>query len=128
MSMLGAALSVTGLAVALGLGLVSVAMIGRDDLSRRAVPVAHVHGAIGLMALAAVLVALRGPPRGTHSGAGSFGAVAAALLGGALLAGLTILAAHLRRRPVSALAIGLHASLGVAGFVILAAFYGAPPD
>jgi hypothetical protein len=54
--------------------------------------------------------------------------IAAVLLASALLLGSLILAAHLRRRPVSALAIGLHASLGVAGFVILAAYYGAAPD
>lgn len=128
MSVLGVSFAIVSLAVALGLGLASVALIGKDSLSRKAVPVAHVHGAAGLLGVAAVLLALRGPPRGTHSGAGSFGVIAAAMLAGALLAGSAILAAHLRRRPVSALAIGLHASLGVAGFVVLAAFYGAAPD
>jgi hypothetical protein len=126
--MLGASLLLVSAGVLLGLGLVSIAMIGNEVLSRRVIPVAHVHGAVGLLGVAALLLALRGPTRGTHSGAGSFGVIAAVLLASALLLGSLILAAHLRRRPVSALAIGLHASLGVAGFVILAAYYGAAPD
>jgi hypothetical protein len=80
------------------------------------------HGLLGIGGLVALLLALRGPPRGEAMGVGAFGRVAAVLLAVALLAGLAVLAARLRYRRVPALAIGIHATIAVSGVVILAAY------
>ncbi len=81
-----------------------------------------VHGAAGLLGFAVLVVALRGPPPSQHAlrmGVGGFGVFSAILVGGAVLAGLTILATHLRRRPISVALVGAHGLLGVAGLTLL---------
>ena len=75
------------------------------------------HGLLGAVGLAVLLLALRGPPRGLAMGVGSFGGIAAALLVSALLAGLVI-----RRRRMRGLLIGIHATFAICGIVILAAY------
>ncbi len=80
------------------------------------------HGATGCNGFVALLVALAGPPRGEAMGVGGFGRVAAVLLALALLAGLGIVLARLRRRRVPGLLIGIHAMVAVSGVVILAAY------
>ena len=118
--MLSAAFWLLAGAVALGIVLAARVMGGSLLLARRAAPVAHVHGALGLAGVVLLVVA-----RPTLSpAAASLGASAMILLAGALLVGVSILIAHLRRRGASDLAIGVHATLGVGGFVILAAAYG----
>jgi hypothetical protein len=84
-------------------------------------PLGMLHGLLGTVGLAALLLALRGPPRGEAMGVGAFGRIAAVLLAAALLAGLAVLAARLRFRRVPGLAIGTHTKLAVIGIVILAA-------
>jgi hypothetical protein len=75
------------------------------------------HGLLGAVGFAALLLALRGPPRGEAMGVGSFGGIAAALLVSALLAGLVI-----RRRRMRGVLIGIHATFAISGIVILAAY------
>lgn len=83
------------------------------------------HGLIGLAGFVLLLLGLRGPPRGVQTGASGFGAVAAVLIGLGLALGLAVVASRLRRRPVSPLALGIHATLAVAGLVMLAAYVSA---
>lgn len=80
------------------------------------------HGAFALAGLTCLLLALRGPPRGDTKGTGSFGLIAAVLIALALLLGGAILAAHLRKKRHAGLLIGVHATLAVSGFIILAAY------
>jgi hypothetical protein len=76
------------------------------------------HGLIGVAGLAALLVALWGPPRAVAAGAGSFGGVAAWLLGAAVLLG----GALLLRRRVAAVLIVLHAGVAICGWVLFLAW------
>jgi len=80
------------------------------------------HGLLGLGGFACLLLALRGPPRGLDQGTGSFGAIAAALLAAAALAGLGVLFMHRVRKRRAGTLIGVHAMFAVSGFVILAAY------
>ena len=80
------------------------------------------HGLLGTVGLAVLLLALRGPPHGLAMGVGSFGRVAASILAVALLAGLVIVARYFRRRRPPGLLIGIHATLAISGIVILAAY------
>lgn len=75
------------------------------------------HGTVGAIGLAALLFALRGPPRGVSAGVGSFGTTAAVLFGGALLTGLGLLA--MRRKTV---VMTIHAGIAVTGYVLLLAW------
>ena len=80
------------------------------------------HGLAGATGLIALLFSLRGPPHGVAMGVGGFGRIAAVLLVLALLAGLAILVVRLRHRRIPGLLLGIHATLAVAGSVILAAY------
>lgn len=80
------------------------------------------HALLATIGLAALLLALRGPPRGLAMGVGAFGRVAAVLLVLALVAGLIMLVGRLRRRRTSGLLIGIHATIAISGIVILAAY------
>jgi hypothetical protein len=84
-----------------------------------------IHGGLGVIGTGVLLLALRGPPRGLASGAASFGQIAAWFCGFAILFGVAILAAHVRRRAAWPPVIVIHAMLGIAGFVMLWAFYAA---
>jgi hypothetical protein len=80
------------------------------------------HGLVGAAALVALILTLGGPPRGVAMGIGSFGRIAAWLLGAALMVGLGIVAVRFRRRRVPAFAIGVHATIAISGIVMLAAY------
>ena len=80
------------------------------------------HGALGVAGFVLLVVGLQGPARGVQDGAGSFGLVAAVLVGVAVLLGGLAFIARLRRRPPAMLAIGVHATLAVGGVVMLAAY------
>jgi hypothetical protein len=78
-----------------------------------------VHGTLGAAGLAVLLFALnRGLPR-SATGTTGFGPAAALLLGLALAAGLAIAFAAVRQRRPAGLLVAIHASLAVAGFVVL---------
>jgi hypothetical protein len=112
------------LAGAATLGTVLVVLHGmrRTAILRFAGPL---HGLIGATGLGLLLVALRGPPRGVTYGVSGFGTMAAVLLSLGVLAGLGVLARRLRRRDPM-LAIGVHATLAIFGFVLLAAYASVP--
>jgi hypothetical protein len=93
--------------------------------SAAAAPVAWwlgaLHALLGFGGLACLVLALRGPVRGLEQGTGSFGAISAALIALAALAGGGMLARRvMQRRPGTLL--GIHATLAVSGFVMLAAY------
>jgi len=85
-------------------------------------PLGALHGLLGIGGLICLLLALRGPARGLAQGTASFGAIAATLFALAALAGGGILVRHLRRKRRAGALIGIHATLAVGGFVILAAY------
>lgn len=80
------------------------------------------HGIAALLSFGVLLVALRGPPRGAATGTQSFGLIAALLLLVAALIGIASLALHLVRRRMPGVAIGIHASVAIFGYVILAVY------
>jgi hypothetical protein len=83
---------------------------------------AAMHVAFALAGLGCLLLALRGPPHGLEQGTGSFGAIAAALIGLAALIGGRLVAARLLKKRPPGMLVGIHATLAVCGFVILAAY------
>jgi hypothetical protein len=85
------------------------------------------HGLLGLTGFGLLLAALGGPARGIKAGAGSFGLIAAALVAGAIAAAATAWLARRRGSAVATLALGLHATLAVAGLTMLAAYLSFPP-
>jgi hypothetical protein len=80
------------------------------------------HGLLAVAGLGCLLLALRGPARGVSQGTASFGAIAATLLVLAAAFGLMLLGARLGRRRIAGALIGVHATLAVGGFVVLAAY------
>ena len=80
------------------------------------------HGLIGIAGFIALLLTLRGPPRGEAMGVGEFGRLAATLLALALAVAIPIVLARLLRRRIPGLIIGAHATIAVSGVVILAAY------
>jgi hypothetical protein len=84
---------------------------------------AVLHGLLALAGYALLILALGGPPRGVAAGAASFGLIAAIALALAALPGLLLFAQHLRKRRLAGGLIGLHASLAIAGFVILLTYW-----
>jgi len=118
--MLTAAFTILTFAVLMGSALAVLHM--REGAVAPRWPLGALHGLIAIAGLASVLLALRGPPRGLDQGTGSFGTIAATLLTLAALAGIGLVAARLRRRPLPGILIGVHATLAVSGFVILAAY------
>lgn len=113
------------LALALLAGLALAARLSLVPAGRRAWP-AIGHGLLGVTGFAVLLLALRGPPRGVAEGAASFGVIAAVMVALALLAALAIIAAQVRRRAPGTLVVAVHASLAIAGFVVLAAYVSMP--
>jgi hypothetical protein len=123
--MLLIAMLILGAAVALGLYLGSLLLMD-EKLPARMIRVGWVHGGLGALGVGALLLALRGPARGVAQGAGSFGWTSGIILTVTLAGGLTILILHLIRRKVSPLLIAMHGTLGVAGYVLLAAYFASP--
>jgi hypothetical protein len=80
------------------------------------------HALLAIVGLGCLLLALRGPARGVSQGTASFGAIAAALLVLAAAIGLMLLGTRLGRRRIAGALIGVHATLAVGGFVVLAAY------
>ena len=111
------------LAAAVGLG-TALAVIYLHSAAVSAPPwrVSVLHGFAGLGGLCSLVLSLRGPPRGVELGVASFGAIAAVLISLAALAGLGVLLTHRLKRRRAGTLIGLHATLAVSGFAILAAY------
>jgi hypothetical protein len=105
-------------AVAIGAGLAIQYLRGAG--ARRAPwPIPLVHGALGATGLAILLVVLdRGLPS-SATGTTGFGPAAAVLISLALLLGLVIARAAWRRRRPAGVIVAIHASVAIAGFVVL---------
>ena len=81
------------------------------------------HGIAALLSYGVLIAALTaGPSRGAATGTHSFGVTAAALLLLAALIGVASLTLHLVRRRMPGIAIGIHASVAIFGYVILAVY------
>jgi hypothetical protein len=119
--MLIAAFVILGIAVLMG-SLLAVSHLYTGRALIRSQSIAAVHGLLAIGGFICLMLALRGPSRGGQTGTASFGMVAAGLIALASLAGGRMFVAHLRKMPVSQMAIGVHATLAVSGFVVLAAY------
>jgi hypothetical protein len=119
-----AALATSFLALMLG-GWLSTIYLLREEAPRGRIT-GLVHGSLGAATVVLLFLALQGPRRGTTTGAGGFGWTSFVILALALTGGLAILATHMRRRPVSPVLVAMHACAGLAGAVILAAWWVAP--
>ena len=110
---------ILAVAVAMGTGAAVLSL-------RRGMPgpsvVAVTHGCVALAGYALMLVAISGSSRGAATGTQSFGVIAAVFLGLAVIAGLALLWQRRMRKRLSGGLIGVHATLAVTGFVILAAY------
>jgi hypothetical protein len=93
-----------------------------EDATRPGWLFGALHGILGVIGLATLLLSLSGPPRGEAMGVGAFGRIAAVLLTLAALAGLAMVIASRRRRRIPGLAIGIHAMIAISGVVVLAAY------
>jgi hypothetical protein len=120
-AMLITAFTILGLTVLLGTAL-AVLHLRTPTGAAAPWPVAALHGLLGIGGLICLVLALRGPPRGIAQGTASFGAIAATFFALAALVGGAILATRLRNRRGTGTLIGIHATLAVSGFVILAAY------
>lgn len=118
--MLTIALILLTIAVLLGCAL---AILDMGPAVTRLWWLAALHGLVAVGGLGCLALALRGPARGLEQGTASFGTLSAWLLAAAALMGLSLLGARLRRRRLSGFQIGLHATLAVSGFVVLAAYF-----
>jgi hypothetical protein len=84
--------------------------------------VGALHGVVGTAGLGALLLALRGPPRGVRTGVAAFGLVAAIFATAAFAVGLAIVALLRRSRGGTGLAIAVHGMLAITAYVLLLAY------
>ena len=84
--------------------------------------IAILHGLLGIGGLISLALALQGPPRGLDQGISSFGLISATLIALAALIGGGMALLRLLGRRLPGGLIGVHATLAVSGFVILAAY------
>jgi len=119
--MLLAAFVILGIAVSLG-AVLAVLHLRTAGAARPRWKLAALHGLVAIAGLVCLALALQGPPRGLDQGAGSFGMIAAVLIALAALLGAGFLAARLCKLRIAGILIGVHATLAVSGFVILAAY------
>jgi hypothetical protein len=121
--MLQATLSFVILVVAAAIGaLLAIPFLRGKDVRRAPWVVALGHGALGTAGLGMLLAALWQGVPASGMGTVGFGSGAAVLFGLALTLGILIaLASFGRRRPAATL-VAVHASLAIAGLVVLWAF------
>jgi hypothetical protein len=80
-----------------------------------------VHGTLGVAGLVLLVAALRHGLPQTDTGTGDFGVIAGGLFGLALVFGVLIASAAWRGRRPGGLLVATHASVAIAGFVVLLA-------
>ncbi len=119
--MLVAALIIFAVAVLLGSAL-AVPHLRTPAAAPPPWPLAALHGLLAIGGLCCLALALRGPPRGLDQGTASFGIIAITLTTLAALVGAGLLAAHVFKRRIAGIMIGIHATLAVSGLAILAAY------
>jgi hypothetical protein len=94
-------------------------------MSKRAAPpwfLAALHGLVGVLGFSCIAFALRGPPRGVAQDAGSFGVIAAVLIGLAALIGVGLFVMRRLKRRTPGILLGIHATIAVGAFVVLLAY------
>jgi hypothetical protein len=124
--MLYAAVAALCIAAPPGLWMSSLHLL-RDEKLPSFSRVAAVHGSFGVACVVLLCLALQGPGRrGAGHGAGGFGWFAFVLLVATLSGGLTILGFHLRGRALPKILVAAHAMAGIAGAVMLAAYFSLP--
>jgi hypothetical protein len=119
--MLVAAFVILAVAVLLG-SVLAVLHLQTEDRATPPWGLAALHGLLAISGLCCLALALRGPPRGQDLGTASFGIIATALLTLAALVGAGLFAAHVFKRRIAGIIIGIHATLAVSGFVVLTAY------
>ncbi|HBK04260.1 MAG TPA: hypothetical protein DDZ81_00165 [Acetobacteraceae bacterium] len=117
MGLVSVAVWVLTVAVAAGTILALWHLRATDAASRPPLAAGIAHGLVGAAGFAALLVAVRGPPRGVDTGVGSFGIIASALFAGAIGTGVAVLL--LRRKPI---VMAVHAGIAITGYVLLLAW------
>jgi len=110
------------LAVAVLLGSVLAVLHLQTEGSTPPWSLAALHGLLAISGLICLALALRGPPRGLDQGVASFGIIATLLITLAALIGVALLAKRIFKTRIAGIMIGIHATLAVSGFVILAAY------
>jgi hypothetical protein len=116
--LLSAAVWILTLAVGAGSALAIWHLRVNESGGRRPPPAAGIaHGVIATIGLGALVLTLRGPPRGVANGAASFGTIAASLFAAALVTGIALLL--LRRQP---LVMAIHAAIAITGYAIVLAW------
>jgi hypothetical protein len=88
--------------------------------------VGALHGLVGASCVVLLWITLRRPVHGTVQSVGGFGWTAFWMLALTLLGGLTIASFYLRKQTPGPVLIALHATLGIGGAVMLAAWYSLP--
>jgi hypothetical protein len=83
---------------------------------------AALHGLLGISGLGCLIFALCGPARRLDQATGSFGIISVALIALAALLGVSFMVTRQRKGRPAGILIGIHATLAVSGFVILAAY------
>jgi hypothetical protein len=127
LTLLGAAMGTLFVAVLLGTWLSGLYLLREQP--PQGMITGLVHGSVGALTVGLLLLALIRPPETMPhphphgTGGASFGWMAFVILAGALLGGLTILVTNLRRKQVSILLVAMHACAGIAGAVIMAAYW-----
>lgn len=91
----------------------------RPDIGRPPLWMGIMHGIAGIAGLAILLLALQGPERGTASGVGAFGTIAAWLFAAAVGMGVLI---WIRRRKGPAGTMIIHAGIAITAWVMLLAW------
>jgi len=119
--MLIAAFVILGTAVLLGSAL-AVLHLRTDGAAAPRWKLAALHGLLAIAGLGCLAIALRGPTRGLAQGTASFGIIAAALIALAALFGVGLVAMRIFKGRPAGMLIGIHATLAVSGFVILAVY------
>lgn len=113
-------------AVAIGSGL-AIAYLRGPQAKPPPRFIAFAHGLLGGASLVALIAALRSGLPQTGMGLSGFGVIAAGLLALAFAFGLMLFLSGRRRRPAGAL-VGAHASLAIAGFVVLLSLVALAPS
>jgi hypothetical protein len=111
------AFAVLSLAVVIGSGLAIQFMRGKA-VRRLHWAVGLVHALVGIAGMVPLVIVVRRGAPASAMGTGSFAAYSAGLFGSALILGLVIALYAWRRRPPG-IVVGAHASLAIAGYVLL---------
>ena len=118
--MLIAAFVILGVAVLLGSVLAVLHL--RTESGTPPWSLGALHGLVAVGGLSCLALALRGPPRGLDRGVASFGIIATSLITLAALIGVALLTTRIFKTRIAGMMIGIHTTLAVGGYVILAAY------